>query len=67
MRGKDDGTIRDGITHHAQKEPGDIVFVEALPAGRRLLKGESCGTIESVKIAADLFAPIDGGVVAVNA
>lgn len=67
VRAEDDGTVSVGITHHAQDELGDIVFVDAPAAGRRLKRGESCGAIESVKTAADLFAPLDGEVVAVNA
>ena len=66
-RREDDGTVSVGITHHAQQELGDIVFVDAPAAGRRLRQGESCGAIESVKTAADLFAPVAGEVVAVNA
>jgi glycine cleavage system H protein len=67
VRREDDGSLSVGITHHAQQELGDIVFVDAPAAGRRLKRGESCGAIESVKTAADLFAPLDGEVVAVNA
>jgi glycine cleavage system H protein len=67
VRPEDDGTVSVGITQHAQDELGDIVFIEAPPAGRRLKRGESCGAIESVKTAADLFAPVDGEVVAANA
>lgn len=66
VRPEDDGSVSVGITDHAQEELGDIVFVDAPAAGRRLKRGESCGAIESVKTAADLFAPLDGEVVAVN-
>lgn len=66
-RREDDGTVSIGITHHAQQELGDIVFVDMPAAGRKLKQGESCGAIESVKTAADLFAPVAGEVVAINA
>ncbi len=65
-RREEDGTVSVGITHHAQQELGDIVFIDIPEAGRQLTQGESCGAIESVKTAADLFAPVAGVVVAVN-
>ncbi len=66
-RREEDGTVSIGITHHAQQELGDIVFVDMPATGRKLKQGESCGAIESVKTAADLFAPVAGEVIAVNA
>lgn len=55
-----------GITHHAQKELGDITFVETPKAGRTVKQFESMGVIESVKAASDLFTPVAGTVVAAN-
>lgn len=62
-----DGNAAVGITHHAQDLLGDLVFVEPPKIGRKLRKGEECGVVESVKAASDIFAPIGGEVVAVNA
>jgi glycine cleavage system H protein len=62
-----DGTVSVGITHHAQEMLGDLVFVEAPAVGRKLKKGEECAVAESVKAAADVYAPLSGEVVAVNA
>jgi glycine cleavage system H protein len=62
-----DGTVSVGITFHAQQMLGDVVFVENPAPGRRLKQGEECGVIESVKAAADIYAPISGEVVAANA
>jgi glycine cleavage system H protein len=56
-----------GITDHAQEQLGDIVFVEAPQAGRKVGAGESVGVVESVKAASDIYAPIAGEVVATNA
>ena len=56
-----------GITHHAQEEMGDLVFVELPAEGDSLATGEVLGTVESVKAVSELFAPVDGEVVAVNA
>lgn len=62
-----DGNATVGITHHAQDLLGDLVFVETPKIGRKLRKGEECGVVESVKAASDIYAPIGGEVVAVNA
>lgn len=61
-----DGTVTVGITFHAQEMLGDVVFVGNPEPGRRLKRGEECGVIESVKAAADIFAPVSGEVVAAN-
>jgi glycine cleavage system H protein len=58
------GTI--GITDHAQNSLGDIVFVELPKVGSEIKKGQSFGTVESVKAVSDLFAPVSGKVIAVN-
>ncbi len=55
-----------GITHHAQEQLGDVVFVEPPAAGAAVKQGEACGVIESVKTAADIHAPASGVVVEVN-
>ena len=56
-----------GITEHAQDELGDVVFVELPEEGRTLDSGESFGAVESVKAVSDLYAPIAGEIVGVNA
>ena len=61
-----DGSVSVGITHHAQELLGDMVFVETPAVGRTLSKGEECAVVESVKAASDVYAPIDGEVVASN-
>lgn len=61
-----DGTVSVGITHHAQDLLGDMVFVENPTIGRQLAQNEECAVVESVKAAADVYAPIAGEVVAVN-
>lgn len=67
LRREADGTVSVGITHHAQEQLGDVVFVDNPAPGRRLAQGEECGVIESVKAAADIYAPLAGEVVAANA
>ncbi len=65
-RKESDGTISVGITHHAQDQLGDMVYVENPQIGRKLNKGEECGVVESVKAASDIYAPVSGEVIAVN-
>jgi len=60
-----DGTISIGITQHAQELLGDMVFVENPAVGRKLKAKEECAVVESVKAAADVYAPVAGEVVAV--
>ena len=55
-----------GITAHAAKELGDITFVEMPPKGTDLIVGDVLGTIESIKAASDIYAPISGTVSSVN-
>lgn len=55
-----------GITDFAQKQLGDIIFVELPEVGRKLGAHDSIGTIESVKSVSDVFAPVAGAVVAAN-
>ena len=52
-----------GITDHAQKALGDIVFVELPKVGRVLKKGETFGVVESIKAVSDLYAPVAGKIV----
>ena len=59
------GTI--GITDHAQKELGDIVFVELPKVGDHVAVKEAFGTVESVKAVSDVYSPVTGEVTAVNA
>jgi glycine cleavage system H protein len=61
-----DGTLTVGITFHAQDMLGDVVFLQPPEVGRTLRKGEECAVIESVKAAADVYAPVSGEVVAAN-
>ncbi len=58
------GTI--GITDHAQKELGDIVFVELPKAGDHVTATETFGTVESVKAVSEIYSPVTGEVIAVN-
>src|SRR6185295_9103685 len=55
-----------GITDYAQKELGDVVFVELPQVGTELEQGDEFGSIESVKAVSELFAPVSGEVVEVN-
>ena len=63
----DGGTAEVGITDYAQKQLGDVVYVELPDVGRTIKAGEAFGTIESVKAVSELFAPMDGEIVEVNA
>lgn len=64
---EDDGLATVGITQHAQELLGDMVFVQTPEVGRKLKQREECAVVESVKAAADVYAPIAGEVAAVNA
>jgi glycine cleavage system H protein len=55
-----------GITPYAQDKLGDLVFVELPGVGTRLGKGATAATVESVKAASDVYAPVTGEVVAIN-
>jgi glycine cleavage system H protein len=61
-----DGDAQVGITDYAQKQLGDVVYLELPAVGRSLKKGEVFGTIESVKAVSELYSPVDGEVTAVN-
>ena len=62
----DAGIGRVGITDFAQKQLGDVVYVELPDVGALLTQGQPFGTIESVKAVSELFAPVSGEVVEVN-
>src|SRR5262245_60926755 len=59
--------IRVGITAYAQEQLGDVVFVELPKVGAKVTQRQSFGVVESVKAVSDLFAPISGEVVELNA
>ena len=60
----DTGTI--GISFHAQKELGDIVYVNLPKVGATAEKGKTIGSVESVKAVSDIYAPVSGEVIAAN-
>ena len=60
----DTGTV--GITDHAQKELGDIVYVDLPKPGTTVEKGKTIGSVESVKAVSDIYSPVSGEVVAAN-
>lgn len=62
----EDGVGRVGITDFAQKQLGDVVYVELPDVGTVVTQGQPFGTIESVKAVSELFAPVSGEVVEVN-
>ena len=55
-----------GITHYAQEQLGDVVFVELPKVGRSIKKAEAAAVVESVKAASDVYAPVGGKVIEVN-
>lgn len=64
LREGDAATV--GITHYAQDQLGDIVYVEVPEVGRQVSKGDVIGSIESVKAVSEIYAPVGGTIVAVN-
>ena len=62
----EDGVATVGITDYAQEQLGDLVFVELPEVGKALSKGDPAVVVESVKAASDVYAPVDGEVIAVN-
>lgn len=62
----EDGVATVGITNHAQEQLGDLVFVELPELERVVEKGEAIVVVESVKAASDVYAPINGEVIAIN-
>lgn len=61
-----DGSVRIGISDHAQESLGDLVFVELPEVGDSVDQGDACAVVESVKAASDIYSPITGEVLAVN-
>jgi glycine cleavage system H protein len=59
--------MRIGITHYAQEQLGDVVFVELPKVGSRVTAHKTFGVVESVKAVSDLFAPVTGEIVEANA
>ena len=66
-RVEDKGTVTIGISDHAQSQLGDLVYVELPSVGDHVLAGNACAVVESVKAASDVYAPVSGEIVAVNA
>lgn len=62
----DGSEARVGITDYAQKQLGDVVYLDLPEVGRSFNRGESFGTVESVKAVSDLFCPVAGEVTEVN-
>ena len=67
VRTTDSGTVVFGITDFAQDSLGDIVYVSLPAVGASLTAGGACGEVESTKSVSDIYAPLDGEVVAANA
>jgi glycine cleavage system H protein len=66
VRPLDDDSVEIGITDHAQRALGDLVFVEVPEAGRKVQVGDALAVVESVKAASDVYSPLDGKVLAGN-
>lgn len=64
---EEDNRVRVGITHFAQKELGDVVFVELPEEGATAVANESFAVVESVKAVSDIYCPVSGTVVEANA
>ena len=62
----EDNSATVGITDHAQKELGDVVFVELPKVGDKVEAGQACGTVESVKAVSEIYSPVSGEVKEVN-
>lgn len=67
LREEADGTFTVGITEHAQELLGDMVFIDLPEVGATVSQGDDCSVAESVKAASDIYAPISGEIVEVNA
>lgn len=62
----DNGEATVGVTNHAQKELGEIVFVELPQVGKQIKAGEEAAVLESTKAAADVYSPLSGTITEVN-
>jgi glycine cleavage system H protein len=67
LRDHGDGTATVGITFHAQDALGELVYTELPAPGRAVAAGEACVVVESTKAASDVYAPVAGEVIEVNA
>ncbi len=67
LRREEDGSVTIGITDHAQAALGDLVYVELPEVGQDLDEGGEMAVVESVKAASDVYAPVAGSVLEVNA
>ncbi|MEQ0563304.1 glycine cleavage system protein GcvH [Amycolatopsis sp. NEAU-NG30] len=63
---REETLVRVGITEYAQDQLGDVVFVDLPEVGRQVSAGDVFGEVESTKSVSELFAPVDGEIVAVN-
>lgn len=66
VRDNGDGTATIGISDHAQKMLGDVVFVDLPEVGDEVEAGESFSLVESVKAASDIYAPVTGEIIEIN-
>ena len=66
VRAEADGTITVGITEHAQDLLGDLVFIDLPDVGKEFVAEQEAVVVESVKAAADVYAPVTGTVIEVN-
>lgn len=64
---EEDGTVTVGISDYAQDSLGDVVYVECPDVGTTIVAGEQVAVVESVKAASDIYSPISGEVIEVNA
>lgn len=64
--GEAEGSVRVGITHFAQEQLGDIVYVQLPAVGDQVTGGAACGELESTKSVSDVYAPLSGRIVAAN-
>lgn len=67
VQSNQDGSVTVGITDHAQDLMGDMVYVDLPEVGAKLEVGQDCAVVESVKAASDVYTPVSGEIVEVNA
>jgi glycine cleavage system H protein len=63
---REEGTVRVGVTDYAQTQLGDVVYIQLPQLGKSVAAGEPVGEVESTKSVSDVFAPVEGEVVARN-
>lgn len=63
---EEEGLVRVGISDFAQSELGDLVYIELPAVGQYVSVGEPCATVESVKAASELYAPVSGEIIEIN-